>query len=156
MTRDRQSNDRPPAEAEIADRLHSAAIHLLRRLRPVDEASGLSTPRFSALSVVVTAGPITVTQLAEAEQVRLPTISRRVKELAAQGLIERAPDPNDRRVQWLQATSKGRRLLQQGRQLRVASLEAKLAELSTEDKRLLARATEILERLALPAQHPRR
>ena len=53
----------------MADRLHSAAIHLLRRLRVEDEALGISAPRLSALSVLVFAGPRRVGELAEAEQV---------------------------------------------------------------------------------------
>ena len=65
---------------EIADKLHSAAIHLLRRLRAEDDAIGLSAPRLSALSVVVFAGPLTLSELAAAEQVRLPTISRLIKD----------------------------------------------------------------------------
>jgi hypothetical protein len=57
----------------VADRLHSAAIHLLRRLRVEDEALGISAPRLSALSVLVFAGPRRVGELAEAEQVEPPT-----------------------------------------------------------------------------------
>lgn len=57
---------------DIADRLHSIAIHLLRRLRKVDESTGLSGPRLSALSLVVFAGPVALTELAAAEQVKGP------------------------------------------------------------------------------------
>src|SRR2546427_13059204 len=81
----------------IADRLHSAAIHLLRSLRTEDSASGLSGPRLSALSVVVFAGPIAMSALAAAEQVRPPTMTRLVAELERRGLVERARSPADRR-----------------------------------------------------------
>jgi DNA-binding MarR family transcriptional regulator len=72
---------------EIADHLHSAAIHLLRKLRKEDEGSGLNAPRLSALSVIVFAGPITLGDLAAAEQVRPPTMTRIVNALEQQGLV---------------------------------------------------------------------
>jgi len=141
---------------ELADRLHSAAIHLLRKLRSEDSASGLSAPRLSALSVIVFAGPVTMGELAAAEQVRPPTISRLVKDLERQGLVSRKADPDDERVQKVSATAKGRRLLQEGRQRRVSKLAAGLARLSAEERRQLLRSAELLERLALPDDHPGR
>lgn len=143
------------SEAELADRLHSTAIHLLRRLRVQDSSTGLSAPRLSALSVVVFAGPITMTDLAHAEQVRPPTISRLARELEADGLVERISDPGDRRVQLLGATRKGKRLLEEGRRRRVRMLAAELERLSATDRKLLARALGVLERITLPTRHPR-
>lgn len=141
--------DRPPADAtRLADRLHSAAIHLLRRLRAEDRASGLSGPRLSALSVVVYGGPISVGDLAAAEQVRPPTISRLVRDLERDGLVERTTDPRDERVQRVAATAAGRRVLEQGRRRRVRRLAAEVAGLPQRERRLLARGAEILERLA--------
>src|SRR2546426_4644538 len=86
----------PPARV-IADRLHSAAIHVLRRLRVEDKAIGLSGPRASALSVIVFRGPIAMGALAEAEQVRPPTITRLVASLERVGLVRRGRDPPDGR-----------------------------------------------------------
>jgi DNA-binding MarR family transcriptional regulator len=140
----------------VADRLHSAAIHLLRRLRQEDPASGLSAPRLSALSVIVFAGPLTLGELAEAEQVRPPTISRMVKGLEAEGLVERLSDPCDGRVQRARATERGRRLLQEGRSRRVAALSRDLAALPPAELETLARAAVLLESLTLPLDHPRR
>jgi DNA-binding MarR family transcriptional regulator len=136
----------PPLE-DLADRLHSAAIRLLRRLRAEDRASDLSGPRLSALSVVVFGGPVSLTALAEAEQVRLPTISRLAAELERAGLVERVPDPGDRRVQRLRATARGKKLLQEGRARRVARLARELAGLKARDLDALARAAATLERL---------
>src|ERR671915_1416753 len=93
---------------ELADRLHSAAIHLLRRLRREDTRTGLSGPRLSALSVVVFAGPLTLGELAAAEQVKPPTMTRLVSALEARRLATRAGDENDGRVVRLRATTKGR------------------------------------------------
>src|SRR5690349_25156897 len=81
---------------ELADRLHSAAIHLLRRLRREDDASGLPAPQLSALSVIVFGGPIALGDLAKAEQVRPPTITRVVAALEADGLVERVQADDDR------------------------------------------------------------
>src|SRR3990172_10118177 len=103
-------------DQQIADTLHSLAIHLLRRVRVRDTESGLTPRRLSVLSVIVFAGPITITELAEAEQVRVPSISRLVKDLEWEGLVERVEDPDDKRVQRIRATPKGNDLLQQGRQ----------------------------------------
>src|SRR3954463_8792183 len=86
------------ATIDLADRLHSAAIHLLRRLRREDDASGLPGPQLSALSVIVFGGPITLGALAAAEQVRPPTITKLVAALEAAGLVKRQVDADDRRV----------------------------------------------------------
>ena len=80
----------------MADRLHSAALHLLRRLRTEDDALGVSPPRLSALSVVVFAGPIGIGALAAAEGVTAPTMSRLVDGLERDGYVTRAPDPGRR------------------------------------------------------------
>ena len=144
--------DRTPAAtgqgAGVADAIHSAAIHLLRWLRREDDRSGLSAPRLSALSVVVFGGPVTLGELAAAEQVRPPTMTRLVQALEADGLVSRVADPGDARVTRLRATAKGRRLLAAGRARRVAALEAGVARLDAGERETLARAAEIIERLA--------
>src|SRR5437667_9309174 len=124
----------------IADRLHSAAIHLLRRLRVEDKALGLSGPRASALSVIVFRGPIAMGALAEAGQVRRPTITRLVDGLERRGLVRRVNDPADGRVQLVAATAAGKRLLQKGRARRVERLMQGVMQLSEEEQRVLARA----------------
>ena len=93
-------------------------------------------------------------ELAAAEQVRPPTISRLVKDLERQGLVSRKSDPGDERVQRVSATAKGRRLLNEGRRRRVSKLAAGLARLSAKERRQLLRSAELLERLTLPDDHP--
>jgi DNA-binding MarR family transcriptional regulator len=139
---------------ELADRLHSAAIHLLRRLRREDDASGLPAPQLSALSVIVFRGPITMGALATAEQVRPPTMTRVVATLEWAGLVKKTADPSDGRVQLINATAKGRKMLQQGRMRRVKALAAELAALAPADRELLQRGTGILERVVGPRQFP--
>jgi DNA-binding MarR family transcriptional regulator len=145
------TSDDSPAAPDVnllADRLHSAAIHLLRRLRTVDTASGLTAPRLSALSVIVFGGPLTLGALAAAEQVRPPTMTRLVAALERDGLVTREPDPTDGRQVLLRATSAGRRLLEEGRSRRTASLARRLSELAPDELDGLWQAAAQLERLA--------
>jgi DNA-binding MarR family transcriptional regulator len=134
-------------DVEIATRLHSVAIHLLRRLAREDHALGLSAARLSALSVLVFGGPRTLGQLAAAEGVRPPTITRLVAAMEAEGLVERAGDPADGRVVRLAATEKGRAILVQGRDRRVTVLADALAGLGDDDRAAVSEATVILERV---------
>src|SRR5881628_3464551 len=94
----------------VADRLHAAAVHLLRRLRTEDDASGITSPRLSALSAVVAVGPIGIGALAAAEGVSAPTMSRLVDGLERDGLVARGSDPDDARGVLVRPTPKGRRV----------------------------------------------
>src|SRR4026209_2599385 len=136
------------SEAEVADRIHSAAIRLLRGLRRQDDKWGLSAPRLSALSVVVFGGPITLGDLARAEQVRPPTMTRLVQALEEDRLVTRTPDAADKRVAWIKATARGRRLLLRGRKARVRALAASLKSLDRGSVEMLDRAATLLETVA--------
>src|SRR5260370_26544289 len=138
---------REPDAAAVANQLHSAAIHLLRRVRVEEDGRGLTAPLASALSVIVFGGPPSLGALARAEQVRPPTISRVGAQLERRGLVTREPDAEDRRVQRVRATAKGRRVLEAGRARRGASLAAPLAALAPPDLLALARPAQLLERL---------
>lgn len=138
--------------AELAERLHSAAIHLLRRLRRQDMASGLTAPRLSALSVIVYGGPLTLGALAAAEQVRPPTMTRIVAALEEAGLVAREPGPADRRVTLVRATGAGERLLHEGRLRRTAQLTRRLEALPPQDLATLRRAAALLEGLSSELQ----
>jgi len=137
-----------PQTTTVADRLHSAALHLLRLLRREDRASGQGPARLSALSVLVFAGPRSLNELAAAEQVKPPTMSRIVAGLERDGLVRRVPDPQDARRAVLHATARGERIVQEGRKRRVAALAARLRSLSSADLEELARAAELIEELA--------
>jgi DNA-binding MarR family transcriptional regulator len=137
----------------VADRLHSAAIHLLRKVRREDAGSGLSAARLSALSVIVYAGPLTLGRLAEAEQVRSPTMTRIVDQLVEDGLAERESVPADGRRTLVRATAAGVNLTTEGRRRRVASLVGDLESLRPEDLATLARAAELLETI-VGRSHP--
>src|SRR5712692_10566222 len=141
------------ANRTVADRLHSAAIHLLRRLRRQDDAMGLTPARASALSIMVFGGPVTLGQLAAAEQVSAPTTTRLVVGMERDGLVRREDDERDGRVVWLHPTAKGTRLLHEGRRRRVAALATELAALGVTERDTLAAAADIIERmLATPGR----
>jgi Transcriptional regulators len=133
---------------DLADRLHSAAIHLLRTLRRVDDETGLTAPRLSILSVLVFAGPRTLGQLAQVEQVKPPTMTRLVDALEADGFVKRLTDASDGRVTIIRATKKGETLMWPGRSRRVKSLAARLDGLSKEELLELDRAAKMIERVS--------
>ena len=132
---------------ELADRWHSLAIHLLRRLRREDVKAGLTGPRLSALSGIVFGGPLTLGELAAAEQVRPPTMTRLVRALEGEQLVRRVKDPHDGRVVRLRATPKGESLLHEGRTRRVRRLAEPLDELTPAERATLRDAAEILARV---------
>ena len=136
-----------PDTVAVADRLHSAAIHLLRRVRKQDVATGEGPARLSALSVLVFGGPKSLGELATAEQIKPPTMSRVVAGLARSRLVAIAADPHDARRMQIRATAKGVRLLQKGRQLRIAYLSSHLDTLAPEELAKLGEAVEILQKL---------
>ena len=131
----------------LADQLHSGAIHLLRHLRNEDQASGLSAPRLSALSVVVFGGPITLGQLARAEQVKPPTMSRIVTGLEKDGFVRRKGDDRDRRLTKIHTTPKGEKVLVAGRARRVELLARAVERLGATELVELARGAQLLREL---------
>jgi len=132
----------------VAGRLHSATIHLLRRLRRQDDHLEIGPARLSALSVLVFGGPCTLSQLAAAEQVKRPTMSRLVAKLERDGLATRVTDPADRRSSQITATRLGRVVLRRGRERRVQELARRLAPLQRQELDRLAEAAELLERVS--------
>jgi DNA-binding MarR family transcriptional regulator len=146
MTASRRTSPAREVEA-VADRLHSAALHLLRRLRTEDDALGVSPPRLSALSVVVYAGPIGIGALAAAEGVAAPTMTRLVDGLERDGLVHRRRDPTDARGVLVEATATGRRILTKGRQQRVRALAEGLTRLSRDELEEIGRGAALIERV---------
>jgi len=127
---------------KTADLLHGAAIRLLRYVRKEDVASGITGAQLSVLSVLVFAGPQTLGALAQAEQVRPPTMSQLVGELERRGLAQRRP--LDRRSIQVSVTEKGRRLMDAGRRRRLARLTASLSHLPAAKLALLQEAAELM------------
>ena len=131
---------------ELADRLHSTAIHLLRQVRVQDAASGLAPARLSALSVLVFGGAMSLNDLARAEQVRPPTMSRIVDALESANLIRRTVNPQDRRAVVLEATEKGAAILWQGRKRRVKFLAKHLSRLTKAERKNIDDAIKAIQK----------
>jgi DNA-binding MarR family transcriptional regulator len=142
----KQKSEPNPELLKTADKLHSAAIHLLRRLRMRDRESGIGPAQLSALSVLVFGGPRSLGELAEAEQVRPPTMSRIVSGLERAGLLKRHATEDGRRVR-LVATAKGTKILWEGRRRRVESLANALASLSETERSRLRESAELLQEI---------
>lgn len=143
----------PPPRIEpvdVADRLHSAAIHLLRRVRRVDEETGLTAARLSALSVLVFGGPTTIGALARAEQVSAPTMSRLVDALERDGLAVREQHTEDGRSVVVRATPEGRRILERGRERRISELTELLDALGQDELATLDAAARLVDRISAP------
>ena len=134
---------------EAADRIHSASIHLLRRVAREDSRGGTSPARLSALSVLVFAGPKTMSELAAMERVKVPTMSRLVAAMEEEALVRREPHGTDARAVVLHATAKGRRALERARELRLSVLESLLAGATAAELATVRQAADIVDRLVL-------
>jgi DNA-binding MarR family transcriptional regulator len=142
----------PDHRVEVANRLNSAAIHLLRRISRDDGIDGVTAARLSALSVVVYGGPMSAGSLARRERIAAPTAVRIVDALVREGLVERLDVPGDRRRRDLAPTAAGRALMERGRARRIERLTGELAGLADDDLSTLERALEVLEGLEQPRE----
>jgi DNA-binding MarR family transcriptional regulator len=133
---------------DVARDLNSAAIHLLRGMRAADRASGLTPARLSALSVLVFGGACTLGQLARAEDVSGPTMTRIVDGLVGLGLASRAEHPESARQVLISATDTGFALMQRAADLRVEVIVAALRSLPGEQRRAVVAAAPALRELS--------
>jgi DNA-binding MarR family transcriptional regulator len=131
---------------ELADQLRLAVARTARRLRQ-EAGAGLSPSQSAALVSVDRHGPLTPSELADHEQVQRPTATRIVDRLVADGLVERTPDPDDRRSVRIATTARGRATLRAARKRKTAFLARALGELPAEDRATLQRAAVLLEAL---------
>jgi DNA-binding MarR family transcriptional regulator len=133
----------PGETVELADRLHSAAIHALRAVRGEDRASGVGPAQLSALSVLVFGGSTSLGKLAGVDQVKPPTMVRIVQSLEQQGLVRSRKDKSDQRKLVIAATVRGRSLLLRARSRRVERLARALEQVSEEERVQLCRALDV-------------
>ena len=133
---------------EVDNALHRASIRLLRMVRAVDDQTGVSAPKLSALSVLTFGGPQNLKTLARAEQVTPATMSKLVSDLEAAGLVAKRIDRADKRGVRIEVTAKGRTLMEEGRKRRLALLNKCIAKLSREQRVLLVKASALMMRLA--------
>ncbi len=132
--------------AELASRLRFGITRLARRLRQQAEP-GITPSCLAALATIAAHGPMTIGDLCAHEQVQPPTMSRVVASLVTSGLVERSPDPLDRRIAWVRVTPEGERVVRRSRRRKEAYLAKRIRALEPEQVALLERAAGILERL---------
>jgi DNA-binding MarR family transcriptional regulator len=137
---------RTTSDPELASRLRIALARTARRLRQ-EAGTGLSPSLTAALATVARHGPLTPSELADAERVRRPTVTRMLGHLEDDGLISRTPDPADGRSTLVAITPAGAELLAAARTRKDAFLSERLDGLSPADRETLARAAAILEGL---------
>ncbi len=106
-------------ENQLANRLHSLSIHLLRDARKNDVETGLTPQRLSLLSILVYVGDKTINQLAKMEQVSAPAITRNIKSLEKMAYITKTRKKQDKRIVLVSATQKSRETLEKARKARI-------------------------------------
>jgi len=134
---------------QAAIRLQGLATRLLRLARSSAGDHGLGSAQYSAMAVLHQRGPLPLVELARAERVTHPTMSRVATGLAKRGLIERIDDPGDRRVRQLGLTPEGRALYETISANRVTVTAAILSQLR---KETVAELVEAVDRVAGPLE----
>jgi DNA-binding MarR family transcriptional regulator len=149
------SATRPRPTDTLAADVRLAVGRLARRLRQ-QASAGLTPSQFSALSSIEVLAPVRLVDLAAAERVSAPTMTKVVGSLVDAGMVDRVPDVTDRRAHHLSLTPAGRTVLRQVRSERTARLAERLAQLSPAERHLLERALPVLAALAAdPPAEPR-
>jgi DNA-binding MarR family transcriptional regulator len=133
---------------DLAIQLRSSTTKFVRRMRMERPPHGLTMTQISTLFTLGNAGSLTPRQLADAERVQPPAITRTLAVLEERGFVERAPHPTDGRQVLLTPTAAGRELLDEDRRAREAWLAARLDELGPREREALRTASAILGELA--------
>jgi DNA-binding MarR family transcriptional regulator len=143
--------DRSPRSPETAAELMKAMTRLRARLRKESAPADMrwNWSQLTTLARIVAEGPVTTTELAQAEHVRRQSMAETVAALRADGLVEAQPDPNDGRKVLIHATGRGRSLPAAIGQSREAWLDSAIAgQLDAEEQQTLLKAAEIMNRIA--------
>ncbi|MEU0553616.1 MarR family transcriptional regulator [Dactylosporangium sp. NPDC006015] len=133
--------------AQLAAALRDSITRLNRRLRQARPIGDLTITQLSALTSLELNGALTPRELADAERVQPPTLTKIVAKLEERGLVQRTPHPTDGRQVILAATESGRAVVVEHRRARDEWLARRLASLSPDERETLAKAAEILGRL---------
>jgi DNA-binding MarR family transcriptional regulator len=134
------------AGEDLVARLRIAMIRLTRQLRRADPA-GLSVAAVSALTTIALRGQMTLGELADAERLQSPSVTRIVDRLEEAGLVRRVPCQEDRRIVRAVATEAGHRVLEERWCEGNAFLADRLANLGISDQEALDSTVGLLEAL---------
>jgi len=146
------TRDRDEAVTEVASRLRLAIARMARRLRQ-QSGTELTAALTAALVSVEQRGPLTPSELAEAEHIKRPSATRIVSRLEELGLVERTADPTDGRSFVVGITAEGVALLRSLRKRKNAYLARRLRGLDPADLETLERAAGVLERMLEAEPH---
>ncbi|MDQ4501435.1 MarR family transcriptional regulator [Sinomonas sp. ASV322] len=129
---------------DLAVELRIAVMRTSRVLRTQASSDAVTAGQNTVLGIIAKRGPQTMRQLADAERVQAPSMTRTVNALAAQGLVTRTDSPTDGRQVVVDLTREGRAVLEESRRLRSVWLASRLEDLSDADRATMHRAAEIL------------
>jgi DNA-binding MarR family transcriptional regulator len=136
-------------DSGLAASLRVSVARLHRRLRTEHaEDVGVSFGALAVLGLLRREGDQTIGQLAAAERVRPPSMTRTVSCLESEGLVQRRAHPTDGRQVVISLTGQGEELLAAERRRRDAWLARRLRELTPDERAALRQAAPILERLS--------
>ena len=136
-------------DAGLASALRVSLMRLSRRLRNERDASADLTPnQLAVLGTLWRVGSLTVGELAAAEKVQPPSMTRTVAAMCDKGLLARAPHPSDGRLVVLSLTPAADRVLTESRRRKDAWLDQQLGLLTPGEREILRDAAPILERLS--------
>jgi DNA-binding MarR family transcriptional regulator len=136
------------SDTALASALRLAVMRLARRMRAERADTSLTLTQLAALATLERRGPLTPGELAAAERVSPPSMTRIAASLEAAGLATRTDHPSDGRQVLLAASPAGVDLLREDRRRRDAWLSQRLRELEPADRDVLRRAADVLDRLA--------
>jgi DNA-binding MarR family transcriptional regulator len=134
----------PPDLGELAVELRVAVMRTSRVLRNQASSDVVTPGQTTVLGLLAKRGPQTMRQLADAERVQAPSMTRTVNALSAQNLVERTDSPSDGRQVVVALTDAGRAVIEESRRLRSAWLAERLEDLPDADRATMHRAAEIL------------
>jgi DNA-binding MarR family transcriptional regulator len=137
-----------PTDTALASSLRLAVMRLARRMRSERPDDSLTLTQLAALSTLERHGPLTPRELAAAERVSPPSLTRIASSLEAAGLATRTDHPSDGRQVLLAASPAGIALLREDRRRREAWLAQRLRELDPAEREVLRRAAAVLDKLA--------
>jgi DNA-binding MarR family transcriptional regulator len=135
-------------ERSLASRLRLAVVRLNRRLRAQRTGENVSLTQISALSTLHKCGPLTPGQLAAKEGVQPPSMTRVIAAMEEFGYVDRRPHPTDGRQAIVELSEEGLGFVLETISVREAWLDRKLADLTVEEREVLSKAAEIIDRMA--------
>jgi DNA-binding MarR family transcriptional regulator len=134
--------------AVLSSMLGDAIGRFNRRLRQARPVGELTQNQISVLTSLDIAGALTPRELADAERVQPPTMTKVLAKLEERGLVQRTPHPTDGRQVLLSATAEGRAVIAEQRRVKDEWLTRTLAGLPAQERETLRQAAEILGRIA--------